>query len=445
MYANGFLFCFFRENLYYLYYTPNIRSARLKEMDMSTVVPFHRNDSWYIEAMERLVIAVQELSHARDIDSVAAIVRRAARELTGADGATFVLKDGDKCFYADENAISPLWKGQRFPLQHCVSGWVMHHKEPAIIEDIYKDQRVPIDAYRPTFVKSMAMVPIRKDNPIGAIGNYWAKNRRPTRDEIEILQALADVTAVAIENANLDAQLKKKIEALENSNMALSRFAWISSHDLKAPLRAIDNISQWIVESIDNRQYQEAKEHVKIMQGRVQRMERLLKDILEYAQIEYILDPYKEGERVSGAQLLQDVIDLANVPQGFTIEVNPAFKKFSLPRMPLQQVFSNLVNNAISHNDKKTGGMVTVDGEEADNHYIFTVSDNGPGIAAEYHDKIFEMFQVLKSRDVHEGSGMGLALVKKILNVYGSDITVNSVVGRGSVFKFTWPKELKTE
>lgn len=412
---------------------------------MSTVVPLHRNNTWYIEAMERLVVAVQELSHARDIDTVATIVRTAARELTGADGASFVLLDGDQSYYADEDAISPLWKGQRFPLRLCVSGWVMSSKEPAIIEDIYNDARVPAEAYRPTFVKSMAMVPIRKDDPIGAIGNYWAKKRHPTQEEIQILQALADVTAVAIENVNLDAQLQRKIAALENSNMALSRFAWISSHDLKAPLRAIDNISHWVVESIDNKQYQEAKEHVKVLQGRVQRMERLLKDILEYAQIEYILDPYKEGERVNGAQLMQDVIELANVPPGFAIEINEKFKEFSLPRMPLQQVFSNLLNNAISHNDRKSGGMVTIDGEDAENHYTFTVSDNGPGIAAEYHDKIFEMFQVLKSRDVHEGSGMGLALVKKILNVYGSDITVNSVPGRGSVFRFTWPKALKTE
>ena len=412
---------------------------------MSTVVPLHTNNAWYTEAMERLVLVVQELSLARDIDAVASIVRVAARELTGADGATFVLRDGDQCFYADENAISPLWKGQRFPMRHCVSGWVMNNKEAAVIEDIYSDSRVPADAYRPTFVKSMAMVPIRKDDPIGAIGNYWAKNRRPTKDEIEILQALANVTAVAIENAHLDAQLKKKIEALENSNMALSRFAWISSHDLKAPLRAIDNISQWIVESIDGKQYQEAKEHVRLLQGRVQRMERLLKDILEYAQIEYILDPYKEGERVNGADLMQDVIELANVPKDFNIQINDKFKGLSLPRMPLQQVFSNLVNNAISHNDKKTGGVVTVDCEESDDYYVFTVSDNGPGIAEEYHDKIFEMFQVLKSRDIHEGSGMGLALVKKILNVYGSDITVNSVVGRGSIFEFKWPKALKVE
>ena len=127
---------------------------------------------WYISALERLVAVSQELSHARDLNTVMSIVREAARELTGADGATFVLRDGDKCYYAEENAISPLWKGQRFPMSICISGWVMMNAQSAVIEDIYADARIPVAAYRPTFVKSLAMVPIRTNNPIGAIGNY---------------------------------------------------------------------------------------------------------------------------------------------------------------------------------------------------------------------------------------------------------------------------------
>ncbi|HZT30752.1 MAG TPA: response regulator [Bryobacteraceae bacterium] len=124
--------------------------------------------------MARLIAAVQELSLARDLDGVMAIVRRAGRELTGADGATFVLREGDLCHYADEDAVAPLWKGQKFPLSACISGWVMLNRQAAVIEDIYADPRIPADAYRPTFVKSLAMVPIRTEAPVGAIGNYWA-------------------------------------------------------------------------------------------------------------------------------------------------------------------------------------------------------------------------------------------------------------------------------
>ena len=147
-----------------------------------------------------LISVVQRLSLARSLSEVQTIVARAARRVTGADGATFVMRDGDYCFYADEDAISPLWKGQRFPLESCISGWVMRNRQSTAIEDIYKDERIPHEAYRPTFVKSLAMVPIRQLRPIGAIGNYWASTHRPTEHELALLQALADSTAVAIEN-----------------------------------------------------------------------------------------------------------------------------------------------------------------------------------------------------------------------------------------------------
>lgn len=140
-----------------------------------------------------------------------AVVRVAARELTGADGATFVLREGHQCFYADENAISPLWKGRRFPMEACVSGWSMLHREPAVIEDIYKDARIPADAYRPTFVRSLAMVPIRTLDPIGAIGVYWARRHRPTPDEVKLMQALADTTAVALENVRVYSELEHRV------------------------------------------------------------------------------------------------------------------------------------------------------------------------------------------------------------------------------------------
>lgn len=166
---------------------------------------------WYVGAMEQLVDVVQALSLARDLPAIMDIVRRAARQLTGADGATFVLRDDGKCFYAEEDAIAPLWKGMRFPLQACVSGWSMINRQSAVIPDIYADSRIPADAYRPTFVKSLAMVPIRTIDPLGAIGNYWAKNHHPTPEQVKVLQSLADVTAVAMENVRVLENLEKLV------------------------------------------------------------------------------------------------------------------------------------------------------------------------------------------------------------------------------------------
>ncbi|NNM82110.1 MAG: response regulator [Burkholderiales bacterium] len=166
---------------------------------------------WYAVAMEKLVEVVQDLSMARDLANVMDIVRRAARNLTGADGATFVLRDGDQCFYAEEDAIAPLWKGSRFPMSACISGWAMLNRRPAVIEDIYADSRIPADAYRPTFVKSLAMVPIRTRSPVGAIGTYWAKTRKPKEAEVRVIQALADSTSLAMENVRVYGELEQRV------------------------------------------------------------------------------------------------------------------------------------------------------------------------------------------------------------------------------------------
>lgn len=188
-----------------------------------------------IDKLKLLVNTVQELSLARNIETITEIVRTAARNLTGADGATFVLKDNDKCFYVDEDAIEPLWKGQKFPMSACISGWTMINKKSAIIDDIYLDERIPIEAYRPTFVKSLAMVPIRTIDPIGAIGNYWAKKYTPTQEEIVMLQSLADITSVSIENVYAYNELKEQ-------NKTLYDIAFLQSHQVRVPVAQIQGL-----------------------------------------------------------------------------------------------------------------------------------------------------------------------------------------------------------
>ncbi|MBW4690855.1 MAG: GAF domain-containing protein [Lyngbya sp. HA4199-MV5] len=192
----------------------------LSSMECSPMPPSRINDCSLVEMeayrlnqrLHHLIKVIQQLTVARDLDSIMAAVRTGARQLTGADGATFVLRDGDQCHYADEDAITPLWKGGRFPMSACISGWVMLNQQPVVIEDIYADSRIPIDAYRPTFVKSLAMVPIRTRNPVGAIGNYWATRHTPTQDEINLLQTLADAAAVALENVHLYEEQEHQIQ-----------------------------------------------------------------------------------------------------------------------------------------------------------------------------------------------------------------------------------------
>jgi GAF domain-containing protein len=142
---------------------------------------------------------VAALGRAPGLAVVQQLVRGSARALADAHGATVVLRDGDRCFYADEDAISPLWKGQRFPITECISGWAMLNRAPAMIPDIRVDERIPQAAYRPTFVRSLAMIPVRAADPLGAVGVYWSSARRATGEQIAHLSTLAEATGAALE------------------------------------------------------------------------------------------------------------------------------------------------------------------------------------------------------------------------------------------------------
>jgi two-component sensor histidine kinase len=188
------------------------------------------------DALLTLVEMIEDLSDARTVEQVAAVVRSSARRISGADGVAFVLRDAGQCYYLDEDAIAPLWKGRRFPLDACVSGWAMLNQQTAVIPDIYLDDRVPHDAYRPTFVKSMVMTPVRPNDPIAAIGAYWAEPRQPSADEIAKLQVMARATAAALDSALMHASL---VETLERRKFLMAEL----DHRCKNTLATVQSIA----------------------------------------------------------------------------------------------------------------------------------------------------------------------------------------------------------
>lgn len=161
------------------------------------------------------------LAMARGVEEILRVVRTYARKLVGADGITFVLREDDKCYYADEDAISPLWKGQRFPLERCISGWAMLHGEAVVIEDVYADARIPHAAYRVTFVQSLVMVPVHADDPVAAIGAYWARPHKPSDESVEMLKRIANSAAVAMTNVALFSSLNAAREEAVRAKDAL--------------------------------------------------------------------------------------------------------------------------------------------------------------------------------------------------------------------------------
>ena len=164
------------------------------------------------DALFTLVEMIESLSAARTVEQVAAVVRSSARRISGADGVAFVVREGEQCWYLDEDAIGPLWKGSRFPMTACISGWAMLNRQTVVVPDIYLDPRIPHDAYRPTFVKSLVIPPVRPQEPIAAIGAYWSKIRQPTADEVAKLQIMARATAAALDSALMHASLNETLE-----------------------------------------------------------------------------------------------------------------------------------------------------------------------------------------------------------------------------------------
>jgi len=231
-------------------------------------------------------------------------------------------------------------------------------------------------------------------------------------------------------------ELQTLIKALQRSNDELDNFAYVASHDLKAPLRVIANASKWLAEDLEPHLTEDTRETLDLLNNRVRRMEQLLSDLLEHSRIGRS-EP--RSVLVTGSEMRDSVAMLLPPADGFRIDYDQTFEAARMPLLPMRSVLVNLIGNAIKHHDRQDG-HIHIALEDAPDRMIICVSDDGPGIAPEYHQKIFGMFQTLRPRDVVEGSGMGLAMVKKHVESLGGKIEVRSASGQGADFRFVWPK-----
>ena len=411
------------------------------------------------EATRILIGAVQQLSMARSIGDVQRVVRRAGRRLTGADGATFVLREGDLCHYADEDAISPLWKGQRFPLEACISGWAMTHRETVAIEDIYVDERVPHEAYRPTFVKSLAMVPIRSDAPIGAIGNYWAERHRPSEEEMELLQALADSTAVAIENVRVWGELEQRVQdrtagiqvlldeatqrAEDRLRSAERRRAILNTlaHEVRNPLSGGRLLTEKLRERAGD---PELASELGVVEEAMAEALRIVNDQLDQARLESgIVSPRIEPTEIE--PLLRALRGMSDALRSgeevrLRLEVEGEMPVLHTDPRIVGQILRNLLGNALKFTDE---GEVALRAsyDPASGVASFEVSDTGIGIAPSDQERVFEEFgQVEGAQDGRRpGTGLGLPLCRTLAEAIGGSLELRSEPGRGSTFTLRIP------
>ncbi|MBC7905591.1 MAG: GAF domain-containing sensor histidine kinase [Rhodospirillaceae bacterium] len=380
--------------------------------------------------IQTLIDLVQSLSLATSQAEITATVIRAIRRLTDADGATFVFKEGECCYYADEDAIAPLWKGRRFPLAQCITGWAMDNGRTAVIDDIRGDERVPQAAYRPTFVRSLAVAPVRTNTPIAAIGAYWATAKRPADADIAMLQAIAHAAALALQNLELVNSLK---EAAETK----ARLLTAVGHDLRQPLQSLTLFTS-VLEG--EAKTPTAKAAVGQINAAVDRMANMLGSILALAEL---------GTGAITVQRSDVPVDTLLAPLEAEMAPQATAKGISLRRVPcsaristdpglMSAVLRNLIANSIRYTDR---GRVVIGARRLGDTVTLIVGDTGIGIEAAKQAVIFEEFYQIgnSARDFTSGTGVGLAIVRRLVDILGHHIQVRSIEGRGSLFTVTVP------
>ena len=370
---------------------------------------------------------------------------------------------------------------RRFPPKSTGPGGVaevVRTGRPLVYENVTEDllsrvaaDEAHLDLLRRVGFRSMIMVPLKlRERVTGVLTLAWSA--RPCEpDDLALAEELAQRASVALDNARsyaearaaeadlreftktLERRVAERTAELEEALRELDQFAYIASHDLKAPLRAMDNLAAWIAEDAGELLPDKSRAHLDKLRGRAARMEKLLSDLLTYSRADRLS---RVVQTVDVAHLVADVTELLAPPPGFEVEVRSDVKHIVTSVVPLETVLRNLIGNAFKHHHKSEG-RVWVTLRDTDEAFLFEVGDDGPGIEQTFHERIFQIFQTLQPRDAVEASGIGLAVVKKIVEGRGGEVgiaptpaatpaatpdpTPAPTAAAGATFWFVWPKE----
>ncbi|MBT5953464.1 HAMP domain-containing protein [bacterium] len=281
-----------------------------------------------------------------------------------------------------------------------------------------------------------------------AQGNYSFKPDEELigKDEVGRLASSFGIMAANIKHANdklegysqnLEEKVKERTNELESVNQELKNFAYIVSHDLKAPLRSIGSLASWLKTDYENILDDAGKEQLELLVGRVNRMHALIGGILQYSRVGRVDEV---TSKVDINFMIQEVIDILNPPENIKIILDSDFPIIDFEPTRIQQIFQNIISNAIKYIDKPEG-IIHLGCKSHGEFWEFYVSDNGPGIDEKYHDKVFQLFQTLQSKDTYESTGVGLSIIKKIIETNNGRIWIESSEGSGTTFKFLLLKE----
>ncbi|MFP5514172.1 MAG: ATP-binding protein [Alphaproteobacteria bacterium] len=367
---------------------------------------------------QHIIDLARRLSYVATLEDVMGMVAEAARLVLQADGITFVLREGNLCHYAEEDAIAPLWRGKRFPMSGCISGHVMLAGETVSIEDIYKDPRIPQDAYRPTFVRSMAMAPVRKEDPLAALGAYWRDCRAVPDHDLERLQEIADTAALAIANLSL-----------RRTDRQQARFMSALTHSLHQPLQSL-----YLLTGALDKQVLEPSARATL--GRID---------CELTDTRSLLDDVRALNRCASggvAPVLTDVAvagilhgvaaghSAAAAAKGVRLSVVSSDAMVRSEPALLARMLGCLVDTSIRHTDR---GEVRVMCDEDGDLLRISIEDTGTGVAADGLDLITDSpFPNDGAQGRRHPMTLRLSIVRSLGALLGHIVEVASREGKGS-------------
>ena len=408
-----------------------------------------------VAALLRLNELSTRLIGATEVGSLLGEVLDAVIELQRADFGAVQLRDletGEMEFVA-QRGFGPdfLDNVDRVPNPHSAGGRALAAHARVIIEDVQQDpDYAPLrDLAARAGYRAIVSTPLYdlSGEPLGILATYFRAPHHPdehklrltdlfTRQAAEIIGFKAGEEKLRRAHDELEQRVRERTAELELRNRELDEFVYVASHDLRTPLLGIQHLATWIGEDARAVLPPASRAHLEKLQARVKRMDQLLNDLLAYLRASR---RRHLPERVAVAELVHACAGLLALPPGFRVFVPEVLPVILTERIPLATIFTNLIDNAAKHHHNPAAGRATVTARRDGARIEFAVTDDGPGIDPAHHERIFQIFQTLRPRDQAEGSGMGLALVKLLVESRGGGVRVESAPGCGATFRFTWP------
>ncbi len=397
----------------------------------------------YEKRLQALYKYTNRLTNAKSVEDIYNITLEAVESVLGYSFAGIAFMNGDLINYVKVIGITA-HEGLTIPIEGSIIGRVFKTRSVQLIQDVRLDQdffKGPFDETIPELLSELA-VPVIIDGKVEFVINVESKNLNAFNErDKEMLETLAHHVASSISIIRQRDSLKRYLEELERSNRELDDYTYVVSHDMKEPLRSITAFSEFLLEDYMDKLDDSGKEYLKRIVDASTRMDRFIRDLLTLSRVGR---KYTETEQVDLNGLMNEIVSdyEAQLEDNGAKIFHTKLPTLRAQRVWMKQLLSNLISNGLKFNES-AHPVVKVSCDERESDYIISVRDNGIGIREEDGGRLFKLFQRLHTQEEYPGTGAGLAICKKIVENFGGDIWVESKPGEGSIFYFTYPKDMK--